>query len=468
MKFAPCQSANESLARSVLAALGVAKLLLKALQEVERAPEVEVERARRALGVVRDSLVTLEGAPERLRSIREVFQELEVTLEAARQAVRPAEPSRVSTSPTSTGEPASPQPQDSVDAFLAQAISRCIGFSTAVGIVDSEESEGRSTSDVNAETSALLASLEGKVPPVASALGAPSQNLRPTVPVPESPPEQAYPSAIPLRDSEPGSPIELAISSTDIVLGANGPEPRVDAAPASERKAPRLPPPLPLPLDAFANAVPNVTRKVDHGLAGIAAPGDVRDGVVEPFGPEVVRSVVLDAPVPAEGGEVLPSGSGEKGPPPLPTAPGSPVDILGRVGEVPAPEPSGMATPDLVVNGVEGSTNLKSSPLFEVDLGAHSPSNFYSELGGGDIVDNGGIFVATYRQLEVGSSVELRVLMPGGYEFVASAVVRWARGRVDDESASPGFGAKLTAITTEGRQLVRRFVRNREPLLYDE
>ena len=32
----------------------------------------------------------------------------------------------------------------------------------------------------------------------------------------------------------------------------------------------------------------------------------------------------------------------------------------------------------------------------------------------------------------------------------------------------PGYGAQFTQITPEGRQLVYRYVRNREPLFYDD
>ena len=34
--------------------------------------------------------------------------------------------------------------------------------------------------------------------------------------------------------------------------------------------------------------------------------------------------------------------------------------------------------------------------------------------------------------------------------------------------AVPGFGARITRISAEGRQLVYRYVRNREPMFYDD
>lgn len=103
------------------------------------------------------------------------------------------------------------------------------------------------------------------------------------------------------------------------------------------------------------------------------------------------------------------------------------------------------------------------------ELGAHSPSNFYKGLSGNDIVDHGGLFVSTYRLPKIGSRVRLRVSMPGGYEFEANAVVRWRREANEASTdAPPGFGAQFTDITQEARQLVYRYVRNREPMFHDD
>jgi len=105
----------------------------------------------------------------------------------------------------------------------------------------------------------------------------------------------------------------------------------------------------------------------------------------------------------------------------------------------------------------------------EAELGAHSGTNFYKGLSGNDVIDSGGIFVATYQIPEIGRQLSIRVSMPGGYEFEALGVVRWTREAPNSGSdSSPGFGAQFTQITPEGRQLVYRYVRNREPLFHDD
>jgi Tfp pilus assembly protein PilZ len=106
-----------------------------------------------------------------------------------------------------------------------------------------------------------------------------------------------------------------------------------------------------------------------------------------------------------------------------------------------------------------------------VELGAHSVSNFYKGLGGNDVIDHGGIFVATYKIPKIGAHVQLRILLPGDYEFIATGVVQWIREPntgTDTQDAEPGFGARFTQITPEGRQLVYRYTRNREPMFYDD
>jgi len=105
----------------------------------------------------------------------------------------------------------------------------------------------------------------------------------------------------------------------------------------------------------------------------------------------------------------------------------------------------------------------------EAELGAHSGTNFYKGLSGNDVIDSGGIFIATYNIPDVGQPLTVKVCLPGGYEFEAAAVVRWTRDSPNSGAdSSPGFGAQFTQISAEGRQLVYRYVRNREPLFYDD
>ncbi|MBI2392434.1 MAG: PilZ domain-containing protein [Deltaproteobacteria bacterium] len=113
--------------------------------------------------------------------------------------------------------------------------------------------------------------------------------------------------------------------------------------------------------------------------------------------------------------------------------------------------------------------SMRTPPgMVDAELGAHSPSNFYKTLSGNDIVEHGGIFVATYNVPKMNQRVQLRVHLPGGYHFDAAGIVRWTRDAADNPDAPPGFGAQFQGITPEQRQLIMRYVRNREPLFYDD
>ncbi len=105
------------------------------------------------------------------------------------------------------------------------------------------------------------------------------------------------------------------------------------------------------------------------------------------------------------------------------------------------------------------------------ELGVHSATNFYKGLSGNDLFDSGGIFIATYQIPSIGRELLIHVSMPGGYEFDAKGIVRWTREAplsTAGAEAPPGFGAQFTEISAEGRQLIQRYVRNREPLFHDD
>jgi uncharacterized protein (TIGR02266 family) len=149
----------------------------------------------------------------------------------------------------------------------------------------------------------------------------------------------------------------------------------------------------------------------------------------------------------------------QPGPPPVAAPPAAPPFAQPHQPPVAAPQhaPAAQAAP-----AGEGH-------VVNADLGTHSPTNFYKGLSGNDIIDHGGLFVSTYMVPKIGTNVRLKVSLPGGYEFEANAVVAWSREPSDaGNDAPPGFGARFTQITNEARQLIYRYVRNREPLFHDD
>jgi hypothetical protein len=131
------------------------------------------------------------------------------------------------------------------------------------------------------------------------------------------------------------------------------------------------------------------------------------------------------------------------------------------------PEPAAARPADRVAGMTDAPIPSGSATHTNVELGAHSGSNFYKGLSGNDVIDHGGIFVATYVIPKVGDAVALRIWLPGDLEFESDAIVTFVRETRSGES-EPGFGAKFVRISDDGRQLVYRYVRNREPMFYDD
>ncbi|HHH30724.1 MAG TPA: hypothetical protein ENK57_20605 [Polyangiaceae bacterium] len=141
--------------------------------------------------------------------------------------------------------------------------------------------------------------------------------------------------------------------------------------------------------------------------------------------------------------------------------------LQGFSSPAPSDQPPVASPPQRVPGQTDAPVPSDGAKRIEVELGAYSGSNFYKGLSGNDVIDHGGIFVATYQVPKVGAPVALRILLPGDLEFEGDAIVQWTR-EVRDEGSEPGFGAKFTRISQEGRQLVYRYVRNREPMFYDD
>ena len=97
-----------------------------------------------------------------------------------------------------------------------------------------------------------------------------------------------------------------------------------------------------------------------------------------------------------------------------------------------------------------------------VDIDLASESHFFSGLSGD--VSEGGVFVQTYRDIAVGSEVEVEFVLPGGH-VSAHGKVRWHRDKSD--SSPPGVGIAFDDLSEEDRELIHRFCQARAPLYYD-
>jgi uncharacterized protein (TIGR02266 family) len=103
------------------------------------------------------------------------------------------------------------------------------------------------------------------------------------------------------------------------------------------------------------------------------------------------------------------------------------------------------------------------------EVGLRSESNFYT--GFSDDVSEGGLFIATYTLLPVGSKVEVSFWLPSGHEVTASAEVRWVRDthHSDDHGhVSPGMGVRFVGLSSDHLSAIRHFMEMRPPMFYDD
>ncbi|HVZ36048.1 MAG TPA: PilZ domain-containing protein [Polyangiaceae bacterium] len=103
----------------------------------------------------------------------------------------------------------------------------------------------------------------------------------------------------------------------------------------------------------------------------------------------------------------------------------------------------------------------------EANVGASSETNFYVGFSGE--IAEGGVFVATYNTLDVGSLVSVTVTLPGGYEFRVPGYVHFVRDPMDmSDDSEPGMGVRFEQLQGEHRELILRFIRKRAPMFFDD
>ena len=106
-------------------------------------------------------------------------------------------------------------------------------------------------------------------------------------------------------------------------------------------------------------------------------------------------------------------------------------------------------------------------------------NNFYAGLS--EDISEGGVFIATFHVLPIGTPVELSFTLPNAEEPLhVSGVVQWLRGP-DATAASenifgggrelpgvmPGLGIRFHALDAATRQTIRDFMQRRRPVFFD-
>lgn len=115
---------------------------------------------------------------------------------------------------------------------------------------------------------------------------------------------------------------------------------------------------------------------------------------------------------------------------------------------------------------VDITTEHRASPraFVETEVDLHTESTFFTGLS--EDVSRGGLFVATYGMLPIGTDIELSFSLPSGHRIRAHGRVVWLR-EVRDEGLSPGMGIAFQQLDDEDEAAVRSFLLERPPAFYD-
>jgi len=115
----------------------------------------------------------------------------------------------------------------------------------------------------------------------------------------------------------------------------------------------------------------------------------------------------------------------------------------------------------------EAPEEHRASPriALTVDIHLSSESHFFSGLSGD--ISEGGLFVSTYRSLNVGTQVDVEFSLPGIDRLVhARGEVRWIREHSAEQSR--GVGIAFEELSEEDREQIHAFCSSRPPLYYED
>ena len=95
-----------------------------------------------------------------------------------------------------------------------------------------------------------------------------------------------------------------------------------------------------------------------------------------------------------------------------------------------------------------------------------SETNFFADISYD--LHSSGLFVATYDILDVGTPLNVRLVLPRRHSFQLQGTVSWVR-EPDNcaEDVSPGMGITFRKLSSEPSMAIRQFMSERAPLLFE-
>ena len=115
------------------------------------------------------------------------------------------------------------------------------------------------------------------------------------------------------------------------------------------------------------------------------------------------------------------------------------------------------------------SENRRRDPRFgvELDVTLESDHNFYA--GFVENLSVSGIFIATHTKRQIGELVEFSIRFDKNEQPITGVgEVRWIRQYSETSDSPPGVGLKFKKLADGGRERIDAFLKNRDPLFFDD
>ncbi len=102
----------------------------------------------------------------------------------------------------------------------------------------------------------------------------------------------------------------------------------------------------------------------------------------------------------------------------------------------------------------------------EVDIGIHSDTNFFT--GFSQDISSGGLFIATYDILSLGTELNINFRLPDGPVLSLNGKVRWVREYNETaQDMEPGMGVEFKKLSPDDRQAINLFISDHPPIFYE-
>ncbi|MCP4603613.1 MAG: TIGR02266 family protein [Proteobacteria bacterium] len=103
----------------------------------------------------------------------------------------------------------------------------------------------------------------------------------------------------------------------------------------------------------------------------------------------------------------------------------------------------------------------------KVDIGIHSDTNFFA--GFSQDISSGGLFVATYDVLLIGTKLNVNFSLPNGPVLSLDGIVRWVREYNETTpDIEPGMGIRFDDLRKKDRKAINKYIAQNPPIFYDD